>query len=154
MGYKSKQPPPPEPNPSNNAPLLLFPQKIEEQKKWLDSEMEKVLEQRRALEELKDELSKRETIVVKKEALLQEKNGLENKRLRSSQVGTASQLLYCTFSTCQVYLFHICFNKRIIRIKGDIAVIHWCSKGREHFVLASSGHNPVFHPNSVQRESM
>ncbi|XP_054858648.1 kinesin-like protein KIF7 isoform X2 [Eublepharis macularius] len=60
-------------------------QKTEEQKKWLDSEIEKVLEQRRALDELEDELTKRETIVVKKETLLQEKNSLENKRLRSSQ---------------------------------------------------------------------
>lgn len=62
-------------------------QKIEEQKKWLDMEMDKVLEQRRALDELEDELRKREAIVAKKEALLQEKNGLESKRLRSSQVG-------------------------------------------------------------------
>lgn len=66
---------------------LSFPQKIEEQKKWLDMEMDKVLEQRRALDELEDELRKREAIVAKKEALLQEKNGLESKRLRSSQVG-------------------------------------------------------------------
>lgn len=50
--------------------------------------MDKVLEQRRALDELEDELRKREAIVAKKEALLQEKNGLESKRLRSSQVGT------------------------------------------------------------------
>lgn len=68
------------------ALCLSFHQKIEEQKKWLDMEMDKVLEQRRALDELEDELRKREAIVVKKEALLQEKNGLENKRLRSSQV--------------------------------------------------------------------
>lgn len=61
-------------------------QKIEEQKKWLDMEMDKVLEQRQALDELEDELRKREAIVAKKEALLQEKNGLESKRLRSSQV--------------------------------------------------------------------
>ncbi|KAL8197595.1 UNVERIFIED_CONTAM: hypothetical protein K2H54_033865 [Gekko kuhli] len=71
---------------SNGSVMSLEQQqKIEEQKKWLDSEIEKVLEQRRALDELEDELSKRETIVVKKEALLQEKNSLENKRLRSSQ---------------------------------------------------------------------
>ncbi|XP_010080493.1 PREDICTED: kinesin-like protein KIF7, partial [Pterocles gutturalis] len=63
-------------------------QKIEEQKKWLDMEMDKVLEQRQALAELEDELRKREAIVAKKEALLQEKNGLENKRLRSSQALT------------------------------------------------------------------
>ncbi|XP_036030161.1 kinesin-like protein KIF7 isoform X2 [Onychomys torridus] len=60
-------------------------QKIEEQKKWLDQEMEKVLQQRRALEELGQELHKRELILAKKEALIQEKTGLESKRLRSSQ---------------------------------------------------------------------
>lgn len=70
-----------------HALCLSFHQKIEEQKKWLDMEMDKVLEQRRALDELEDELRKREAIVAKKEALLQEKNGLESKRLRSSQVG-------------------------------------------------------------------
>ncbi|XP_077328929.1 kinesin-like protein KIF7 [Lithobates pipiens] len=60
-------------------------QKIEEQKKWLDGEIDKVLEQRRALGELEEELKKREGILNKKEALLQEKNDLEIKRLRSSQ---------------------------------------------------------------------
>ncbi|KAM7048657.1 kinesin-like protein KIF7 isoform 1-T1 [Molossus nigricans] len=63
-------------------------QKIEEQKKWLDQEMEKVLQQRRALEELGEELRKREAILAKKEALMQEKTGLESKRLRSSQALT------------------------------------------------------------------
>ncbi|XP_058398419.1 kinesin-like protein KIF7 isoform X3 [Diceros bicornis minor] len=63
-------------------------QKIEEQKKWLDQEMEKVLQQRRALEELGEELHKREAILAKKEALMQEKTGLESKRLRSSQALT------------------------------------------------------------------
>ncbi|OXB57531.1 hypothetical protein ASZ78_009126 [Callipepla squamata] len=73
---------------SNGSVISLEQQqKIEEQKKWLDMEMDKVLEQRRALDELEDELRKREAIVAKKEALLQEKNGLESKRLRSSQVG-------------------------------------------------------------------
>ncbi|KAM4826166.1 kinesin-like protein KIF7 isoform 2-T2 [Thomomys bottae] len=60
-------------------------QKIEEQKRWLDQEIEKVLQQRRALEELGEELRKREVILAKKEALVQEKTGLESKRLRSSQ---------------------------------------------------------------------
>ncbi|XP_039714393.1 kinesin-like protein KIF7 isoform X3 [Pteropus medius] len=64
------------------------PQKIEEQKKWLDQEMEKALQQRRALEELGEELRKREAILAKKEALMQEKTGLESKRLRSSQALT------------------------------------------------------------------
>lgn len=61
-------------------------QKIEEQKRWLDEEMERVLEQRRGLEDLEGELTKREDILAKKEALLQERSGLETKRLRSSQV--------------------------------------------------------------------
>ncbi|XP_005006342.1 kinesin-like protein KIF7 isoform X2 [Cavia porcellus] len=71
---------------SNGAVVSLEQQqKIEEQKKWLDQEMEKVLQQRRALEELGEELHKREVILAKKEALMQEKTGLESKRLRSSQ---------------------------------------------------------------------
>uniref|UniRef100_A0A663N5Y4 Kinesin family member 7 n=1 Tax=Athene cunicularia TaxID=194338 RepID=A0A663N5Y4_ATHCN len=74
---------------SNGSVISLEQQqKIEEQKKWLDMEMDKVLEQRRALDELEDELRKREAIVAKKEALLQEKNGLESKRQRSSQALT------------------------------------------------------------------
>ncbi|XP_071424706.1 kinesin-like protein KIF7 isoform X2 [Pithys albifrons albifrons] len=74
---------------SNGSVISLEQQqKIEEQKKWLDMEMDKVLEQRRALDELEDELRKREAIVAKKEALLQEKNGLESKRLRSTQALT------------------------------------------------------------------
>uniref|UniRef100_A0A8B9QT56 Kinesin family member 7 n=1 Tax=Anas platyrhynchos TaxID=8839 RepID=A0A8B9QT56_ANAPL len=64
---------------SNGSVISLEQQqKIEEQKKWLDMEMDK----------LEDELRKREAIVAKKEALLQEKNGLESKRLRSSQALT------------------------------------------------------------------
>lgn len=50
--------------------------------------MERVLDQRRALEDLEGELTKREEILAKKEALLQERSGLETKRLRSSQVRT------------------------------------------------------------------
>ncbi|KAM8800468.1 kinesin-like protein KIF27 [Rhynchonycteris naso] len=60
-------------------------QKLDEQKKWLDEEVEKVLNQRQELEELEEDLKKREAIVSKKEALLEEKNHLENKKLRSSQ---------------------------------------------------------------------
>ncbi|XP_060923979.1 kinesin-like protein kif7 isoform X2 [Limanda limanda] len=71
---------------SNGSVMSLEEQqKIEEQKRWLDEEMEKVLEQRRGLEGLEGELTKRETILAKKEALLQERSGLETKRLRSSQ---------------------------------------------------------------------
>lgn len=84
--------------PEGRAEFLLaspaVPQKIEEQKKWLDQEMEKVLQQRRALEELGEELHKREAILAKKEALMQEKTGLESKRLRSSQV-RAGQVRSC-----------------------------------------------------------
>ncbi|XP_067874157.1 kinesin-like protein kif7 [Heterodontus francisci] len=71
---------------SNGSVISLEEQqKIEEQKRWLDTEIEKVLEQRKALDDLEEELNKRETIVEKKEALLQEKSGLESKRLLSSQ---------------------------------------------------------------------
>ncbi|XP_005355345.1 kinesin-like protein KIF27 [Microtus ochrogaster] len=60
-------------------------QKLDEQKKWLDEEVEKVLNQRQELEMLEEDLKKREAIVSKKEALLQEKSQLESKKLRSSQ---------------------------------------------------------------------
>ncbi|XP_037707076.1 kinesin-like protein KIF27 isoform X2 [Choloepus didactylus] len=60
-------------------------QKLDERKKWLDEEVEKVLNQRHELEELEEDLKKREATVSKKEALLQEKSHLENKKLRSSQ---------------------------------------------------------------------
>uniref|UniRef100_H9GDM1 Kinesin family member 7 n=1 Tax=Anolis carolinensis TaxID=28377 RepID=H9GDM1_ANOCA len=93
---------------SNDSMISLEQQqKIEEQKKWLDLEMDKVLEQRQALDDLEDELTKREAIVAKKEALLQEKNGLENKRLRSSQalnddiMRVSSRLEYLEKELCQ-----------------------------------------------------
>ncbi|XP_041930188.1 kinesin-like protein kif7 isoform X1 [Alosa sapidissima] len=71
---------------SNGSVISLEEQqKIEEQKRWLDDEMERVLDQRRGLEELEEELSRREEILAKKEALLAERSGLETKRLRSSQ---------------------------------------------------------------------
>ncbi|XP_036836744.1 kinesin-like protein kif7 isoform X2 [Oncorhynchus mykiss] len=70
---------------SNGSVISLEEQLIEEQKRWLDEEMESVLEQRKGLEDLEGELTKREQILAKKEALLQERSGLETKRLRSSQ---------------------------------------------------------------------
>ncbi|XP_053512549.1 kinesin-like protein KIF27 isoform X2 [Artibeus jamaicensis] len=71
-------------------------QKLVEQKKWLDEEVEKVLNQRQELEELEEELKKREAIVSKKEALLQEKNDLENKKLRTSQALNTDSLKIST----------------------------------------------------------
>ncbi|XP_049506310.1 kinesin-like protein KIF27 isoform X3 [Panthera uncia] len=70
--------------------------KLDEQKKWLDEEVEKVLNQRQELEELEEDLKKREAIVCKKEALLQEKSHLENKKLRSSQVLNTDSLKIST----------------------------------------------------------
>nr|XP_044987411.1 kinesin-like protein KIF27 isoform X2 [Jaculus jaculus] len=60
-------------------------QKLDEQNKWLDEEVEKVLNQRQELEVLEEDLKKWEDIVSKKETLLQEKSHLDNKKLRSSQ---------------------------------------------------------------------
>ncbi|XP_014651021.1 PREDICTED: kinesin-like protein KIF27 [Ceratotherium simum simum] len=71
-------------------------QKLDEQKKWLDEEVEKVLNQRQELEELEEDLKKREAIISKKEALLQEKNHLENKKLRSSQALNTDSLKIST----------------------------------------------------------
>uniref|UniRef100_A0A2K6UCM7 Kinesin family member 27 n=1 Tax=Saimiri boliviensis boliviensis TaxID=39432 RepID=A0A2K6UCM7_SAIBB len=71
-------------------------QKLDEQKKWLDEEVEKILNQRQELEELEEDLKKREAIVSKKEALLQEKSHLENKKLRSSQALNTDSLKIST----------------------------------------------------------
>jgi len=54
--------------------------------------MERVLDQRKELEDLEGELNKREKILFKKEALLQERSELETKRLRSSQVATTTNI--------------------------------------------------------------
>ncbi|XP_041889128.1 kinesin-like protein KIF27 isoform X1 [Corvus kubaryi] len=70
-------------NNSVGAPQKL--QKLEEQKKWLDEEMERILQQHQQLAELEEDLKKREAIVAKKEVLLQEKSQLEIKKMRSSQ---------------------------------------------------------------------
>ncbi|KAK1174680.1 kinesin-like protein KIF27 isoform X1 [Acipenser oxyrinchus oxyrinchus] len=60
-------------------------QRLERQRKWLDDEVEKVLQQRQTLAELENELKKREEIIAKKEALSQGMSQLEIKKLRSSQ---------------------------------------------------------------------
>ncbi|KFW70016.1 Kinesin-like KIF27, partial [Pygoscelis adeliae] len=70
---------------SNSVASSQKLQKLEEQKKWLDEEMERILQQHQQLAELEEDLKKREAIVAKKEALLQEKSHLEIKKLRSSQ---------------------------------------------------------------------
>uniref|UniRef100_A0A8C5LZU9 Kinesin family member 27 n=1 Tax=Leptobrachium leishanense TaxID=445787 RepID=A0A8C5LZU9_9ANUR len=65
---------------------------LEEQKKWLDEEVEKVLKERQALHELEEDLKKREESITKKELLLQEKSHLEIKQLRSSQALNSNML--------------------------------------------------------------
>ncbi|XP_026722029.1 kinesin-like protein KIF27 isoform X2 [Athene cunicularia] len=70
---------------NNSVGTIQKLQKLEEQKKWLDEEMERILQQHQQLAELEEDLKKREDIVAKKEALLQEKSHLEIKKLRSSQ---------------------------------------------------------------------
>ncbi|XP_052556642.1 kinesin-like protein KIF27 isoform X2 [Tympanuchus pallidicinctus] len=70
---------------NNSAGASEKSEKLEEQKKWLDEEMERILQQHRQLAELEEDLKKREAIIAKKEALLQEKSHLEIRKLRSSQ---------------------------------------------------------------------
>ncbi|XP_033108904.1 kinesin-like protein KIF27 [Anneissia japonica] len=60
--------------------------KVEEQKKWLDTEVEKVLERKKKVQELEIELQKREIILAKREAMIREKSQLEIKKLRSSTI--------------------------------------------------------------------
>ena len=62
--------------------------KLEQRRQWLDSEVEKVVKRKEAMEALEEELKKREAIILNKEAMLAEKSELEMKKLRSSQVLT------------------------------------------------------------------
>ncbi|XP_075454996.1 kinesin-like protein KIF27 [Ascaphus truei] len=71
-------------------------QRLEEQKKWLDEEVEKVLKERQVLDELEEDLKKREASVTKKEDLLQEKSQLEIRKLRSSQALNSDMLKLST----------------------------------------------------------
>uniref|UniRef100_A0A8C0FI77 Kinesin-like protein KIF27 n=1 Tax=Bubo bubo TaxID=30461 RepID=A0A8C0FI77_BUBBB len=71
-------------------------QKLEEQKKWLDEEMERILQQHQQLAELEEDLKKREAIVAKKEALLEEKSHLEIKKLRSSKALNKDSMILST----------------------------------------------------------
>eukprot|EP00106_Octopus_bimaculoides_P020278 XP_014787720.1 PREDICTED: kinesin-like protein KIF27 [Octopus bimaculoides] len=59
---------------------------MEEKKRQLDLEVEKILDQRQQLEELQKELQRKEDIISNKEAMLAEKSELEIKKLRSSQI--------------------------------------------------------------------
>ena len=54
-------------------------------KHWVEQEMEKILQERKQIELIKEELEKREELCKKRELLMQEKNELEVKKLRSSQ---------------------------------------------------------------------
>lgn len=57
----------------------------ENNKHWVEQEMEKICQEKRQMEIFKDELMNREELIKKKEILLKEKNDLEIKKLRSSQ---------------------------------------------------------------------
>ncbi|CAI9730583.1 KIF27 isoform X1 [Octopus vulgaris] len=59
---------------------------MEEKKRQLDLEVEKILDQRQQLEELQKELQRKEDIISNREAMLVEKSELEIKKLRSSQI--------------------------------------------------------------------
>ena len=48
--------------------------RLEQRRQWLDSEVEKVLRRKEAIETLEEELKKREAIIVNREAMLTEKS--------------------------------------------------------------------------------
>jgi hypothetical protein len=52
---------------------------------WIEQEIEKIMQEKRQLEIVKDELKRREDLCKKKELLIQEKNELQVKKFRSSQ---------------------------------------------------------------------
>ena len=58
---------------------------MEENKHWVEQEMEKILQEKRQIDLYREELQKREELIKKKELLHQERNELQIKKLRSSQ---------------------------------------------------------------------
>ncbi|XP_059168452.1 kinesin-like protein KIF27 isoform X2 [Physella acuta] len=71
-------------------------EKLEEQRKWIDTEVEKVLEQRRKNDELDQELKRRESIIAKKESIISEKIELEMRKMRTSQAFNKNLLTLST----------------------------------------------------------
>lgn len=65
--------------------MLLVPLQLHDSS-WLEEEEEQVLRRRSELQELEEELRRREEVLLRREACLQQKNKLEAKMLRSSQV--------------------------------------------------------------------
>lgn len=59
---------------------------VDENKHWVEQEMERIVQEKREMEVFKEELVKREELVKKKELLLKEKNELQLRKLRSSQM--------------------------------------------------------------------
>ncbi|XP_054831747.1 kinesin-like protein KIF27 [Eublepharis macularius] len=80
----------------NSSELPQQLQNLEEKKKWLDEELEKILQQRQELANLEEDLKRREAIISKKEQLIQEKTHLEIKKLRSSQALNTDSLKLST----------------------------------------------------------
>ncbi len=62
-------------------------------KHWVEQEMEKILNEKRQMELLRDELHNREELIKKKETLLEERNELMSKKIHSSQLNRESLVL-------------------------------------------------------------
>ena len=77
---------------------------MDEQKRWLDSEVEKIVEQRKQMKDLQEDLKRREAILSKKESILTEKSELEMKKLRSSQVLDKVCVQFGIQNVCSWYL--------------------------------------------------
>ena len=63
---------------------------VDTDKHWVEQEIEKLVEEKKQMDLFKEELKRREDLVKKKELLLKEKNELQMKKLRSSQITKVS----------------------------------------------------------------
>nr|XP_039254763.1 kinesin-like protein KIF27 isoform X2 [Styela clava] len=68
------------------------PDDIDEQRRWLDEEVEKALDQQKLLKQLEDALRAREAAVIRREEAIQRRTALETKKMRSSQVISSEAL--------------------------------------------------------------
>lgn len=78
---------------------------------WLEEEEENVLQKRAELQELEEEQRRREEVLQRREDCLQQKNKLEVKKLRSSQVTFFPSR---TFKCREDIKRHFCVRNKLI----------------------------------------
>lgn len=125
------------------------PENVNGQKQWLDEEIERAIEQQNLLKQLEEALRAREAAVIRREEVLQQKEALETKKIRSSQVRLLWIQNWCKHGVIWRCV-HLCTPLTIaIRLKRthNLKFNWWCNNqeaGHKILILCSKfyGVNP------------